>query len=80
MARQIKVKVGNTERNAIEQDFQIATEEWNEYTLLDGGRVRLKTSATKIFRLLDDSGRPSFDLQGEPEYLVRHNTLVVSKE
>ena len=32
----LKVQVGDTERNAIEVDFEIGKEDWNVYCLLDG--------------------------------------------
>ena len=76
----LKVQVGDTERNAIEVDFEIGKEDWNVYCLLDGGRIRMKTSALKILQLVDDQGNPTMNAEGEPEFLVRHNTQVVSKE
>ena len=78
--RIIKINVGNQERNAIEADFEIVGEHWNEYRLLDGGRIRMKTSALRIFRLVDDQGNPTSNREGDPEFVVRHNTQVVGME
>ena len=80
MPRIIKVRAGDQEFNAIEQQFEIASETWNEYRLLDGGTVRLKTSVQKVFRIVDEEGNPSHTPEGDPHVMVRHNTVVVSSE
>jgi len=78
MPNVIKVRVGNQDYDAIEQQFEIRRENWNEYQLLDGGVVRLKTTAQKIYRILDASGQPAFTAGGDPHALVRHSTQVVT--
>lgn len=79
--RTTKVQIENGEElDAIELDFEIHKEEWAEYKLLDGGRVRLKTSALKIFRILDVDGNLAYDPNGDPSILVSHNTQIVSTE
>ena len=80
MARVVRLKLGDTEVDAIEQDFEIAREEWNEYRLADGGRVRVKTSVQKIFRLLDSEGKPLYSPEGDPQVLVRHVAEIVASE
>ncbi len=80
MPRIIKVKVGNVDRDAYEVDFEIGREEWNEYKLVDGGRVRVKTTVQKIARLLDAQGKPEFTPDGDPNVVVRHNTQVIASE
>ncbi|MBI2867596.1 MAG: hypothetical protein HYX97_04600 [Chloroflexi bacterium] len=74
----VKIRIGNQEFDAIEQEFEIRSENWNEYHLLDGGKVRLKTTVQKIYRVLDASGKPALTAQGDPHILVRHSTQVVS--
>ena len=64
----------------IEREFNIKSEDWNVYELLDGGTVRLKTSVQKIHRVVDQEGTPQFDANGEPVYIVRHNSVVVVSE
>ena len=60
MARVTKVQIANgEERDAVELDFEIQNEQWDEYKLLDGGRVRMKTSALRMFRVLDAHGDPA---------------------
>ena len=81
MARKTRVQIANgEERDALELDFEIQKEEWDEYKLLDGGHVRLKTSALKMFRVLDTQGKPAYTPDGDPLILVRHNTQIVSTE
>ena len=79
--RTTKIQIENGEElDAIELDFETHKEEWDEYRLLDGGRVRLKTSALKIFRILDPDGNPAYTPDGDPFILVRHSTQIVSTE
>lgn len=81
MARITKVRLeSGEERDALELDFEIQAEQWNEYKLLDGGRVRLKTSAIKILRVLDTEGNPAYTPDGDPLVWVRHNTYIASSE
>ena len=75
-----RIKVGDREVNAREEDFEIVREGWNEYRLLDGGSVRVKTTVARIFRVLDDDGRPVYDQDGDPQVVVRHNTQIVAAE
>ena len=80
MPNVIKLKVGDQEHEAIEQTFEIYQENWNEYKLADGGRVRLKTTVQKIYRILDSQGNPASDPNGDPQIVVRHSTQVVASE
>lgn len=80
MPRTIKVTLGDKEHDAIELDFEVEREQWNEYKLLDGGRVRLKTSPQRIFRILDEAGNPAYTDQHDPFVIVRHNTQIVATE
>lgn len=80
MARIVKLKIGDQEVDAIEQDFEIGREEWSEYKLLDGGVIRVKTSVQKIFRIVDAQGQPLISPEGDPQVLVRHNTQVVASD
>ena len=80
MAGIVKIKVGNEEVDAIEQQFNIQREEWNEYKLFDGGLVRLKTSIQRIFRVVDSDGNPTHNAQGDPNIVVRHRSDIVAAE
>ena len=80
MQRKMKVTVGGKEYDALELDFEIVSEQWNEYKLLDGGRVRIKTSPQRIFRILDEDGNQAFTDQRDPFVIVRHNTQIVATD
>lgn len=80
MPRFVKLSLGDTEVSGVEQDFEISREEWNEYKLLDGGVVRLKTTVQRIYKIVDDDGNPTYNDQGEPQMLIRHKSDVVTRE
>ncbi len=52
----------------IKPDF--SEEPWNEYLLDDGVKISIKTEALAI------SGTTLFDAEGEPVYLINHQTLI----
>ena len=78
MARIVKVRFGNQEVDAVEADFTIGREEWNEYKLLDGGTVRLKTTVTRIYIAVDANGNPRYNPDGSPMIAASHKSDVVS--
>lgn len=78
MGRKMRIKLGNTEVDVLELDFEVVREEWNEYRLLDGGRVRIKAIPQKIFRALDAEGKPSFTPEGDPNIIVRNSLNIVT--
>ena len=80
MPRIVKLKLVDGEVNGVEQDFEISREEWNEYKLLDGGVIRMKTSVLQIFKVVDDDGGPVYNVQGAPQMLIRHKSDVVVRE
>ena len=61
----------------IERDFEIDREQWNVYSLLDGGTVRVKTSVQKIYQVVDAEGTPVHDQTGLPVYAASHKSEVV---
>ena len=68
----VKVKAGNQVFDAIEQQFEVGKEEWNEYKLLDGGTVRIKITAHRIYRIVDSEGNQMYDEVGEALEDVNH--------
>ena len=74
----VKVPVNGEECDAIEMDFQIHDESWNEYRLTDGTRVRTKSIVSRILRILDDEGSPAFNDEGDPLVYVRHRVEIVA--
>ena len=47
-------------------DYKTLSEEWNEYVLEDGTKIRIKFTVTRI------SKTDKFDRRGEPIYVVEH--------
>jgi hypothetical protein len=56
MGRKTQIRVDGGIVEVSEEDFEIVREDWNEYRLLDGGTVRVKTTVARIFRVLDEKG------------------------
>ena len=77
MAGIISIRMGDREVKAIERDFEVSKEEWNVYKLLDGGTVRIKTSAMKIFQVVDEDGSPQYTSEGDLLMVVRHKSDIV---
>lgn len=75
-----KMNVGGREVFVREVQFEIDREEWNEYKLLDGGRVRVKTVVLRIFRMVDENDKPLFNAEGDPEVVVRSNLQIVATD
>lgn len=72
-----KMNLGGKEVLVQELDFEIGREEWNEYRLLDGGKVRVKNTVVRIFRVVDEEGHQVFNADNDPEIAVRATTQVV---
>ena len=73
VGKKIKVKLR-------EVSFEAIKEGWNEYKTEDGKKIRLRTVAIKISKVLDEKGNPVKSAEGEPLYVVNHNTVVVTSE
>jgi len=67
-------------RKVEEIDFEIVKEDWNEYQLIDGTYMKLKTIVQKILWVLDDEGNRQFTMDGDPYLLVRSTNQVVATE
>lgn len=80
MPRRRIMKIGGKDVSTIEVDFEIVREEWNEYKLLDGGIVRVKTTPIRISRILEPDGNPAVTKDGDPHLNVQHTTYIVSRE
>ena len=81
MARIVKVKLADgRDVNAMEVAFDIRREEWNEYELSDGGRVRVKTVVQKILKVVDDEGWQVYDANGDPIMIARNSVVISASE
>ena len=80
MDRIVELTIEGQPVKAIDIDFEIKTEPWSEYSLLDGGTVRVKTIVHRILWLLDGDGQKMYDAEGMPSLAVRHRAEVVSSQ
>lgn len=64
--------------NIQHEHFETYNEDWNEYELRDGIRVRVKTVVTGIGRALDPNGQLMRTPEGNPLVRVSHTTLVTA--
>ena len=67
------------EVDAVELDFNVTREEWNEYKLIDGGVVRVKTNVQRIFAVLNPDGTRRKQPDGSPALVVAHKSDVVAR-
>lgn len=65
-------------RKVMEMDYVAEKEEWSIYELEDESVVKMRVTAGKIFRVLDDKGNPQFNPDGDPFFIVTHNVQIIS--
>ena len=80
MATVIQLPWGDGTHPAIEIPFTITKEDWAEYALDDGGRVRVKTTVTRLFVLLGEDEQPLRDELGNRVLAAHHTTQVTISE
>ena len=80
MPRKVQVKVDGRDVDAVEISFTIKREEWNEYELADGGRVRMRSAVHRILQVLDEDGKPARNPAGELMMVVQSQNAVVVSE
>ena len=71
MAAVQKVIINGNEALGVEVDFDIKHESWDEYQLLDGGVIRVKSTVIHIFRVVDEDGQQRYTEDERPMYVVR---------
>ena len=64
-------------RLGIELDFDNQQEHWNYYKLLDGGRIKSKTTILKIYKIVDTEGNQIKDDNGNLVFQAMHKTDIV---
>ncbi len=62
------------ETDAVDVDFQIRKEDWNEYLLMDGSIVKMKLVVSGILRVQGE-----YDNEGNPVYIVRSQNVMAVK-
>jgi len=75
-----KQVISGEEYEVREESFETIREDWAEYIMASGVRVRVKTQVGKLFRILDEKGNPAVNAQGDPFVVVRHQLVIVSSE
>ena len=55
---------------ADEVDFQTRKEEWNEYQLMDGSIIKMKSVVAGIVKV-----KGEFDVEGNPVYVIRSQNV-----
>jgi len=71
MDRPTKLTYQGREIDAVEVDFKVLKEDWNEYDLADGTRVKVKYVASNMVRLINE-----YDNDGDPIYLVKSSNVL----
>jgi hypothetical protein len=59
------------EIETVEVDFKVVKEDWNEYELADGTKIKMKAVTSIINRAIDE-----FDSDGNPLYLVKSSNVI----
>lgn len=72
------LSVGGTELLVHDEEFRTIREDWSEYELASGAKVRVKLIVQKISRVLDKDGNPEFDTDGDPRVVIRHQVQIVA--
>ncbi len=67
----MKVEYQGKAVEALEVEFLVRKEDWNEYQLTDGGVLRLKAVLTDVIKLEGER-----DPEGNPVYLVRSTNVL----
>lgn len=69
-----KINFQGRELDAVDVDFQIRKEDWNEYQAMDGSIIKMKLVVSGILRVQGE-----YDAEGNPVYVVRSQNLMVVK-
>ena len=69
-----RINFQGQEVDAAEVQFQTRKEDWNEYQLMDGSVIKMKTVVGEVFRIED-----KYDNEGNPVYQVKSNNLLMVK-
>jgi hypothetical protein len=69
-----KINFQGHDVEATEVQFQTHKEDWNEYQLMDGTVIKIKTVMGEIFRI-----EGMYDSEGNPVYQVKTSNLLIVK-
>lgn len=73
------VNVNGQDLEVVDVGFEASKPEaWNEYALVDGGRIRLKLSVNRVLQVLEPDGLNALTPEGDRFLVVQStNQLVV---
>ena len=70
--------VGDKEMDGVEIDFDPVKEQWNEYELRDGGRIKMRLTVQRVYQMLDEQGQPAKTPTGDRFLVIEsQNQMVV---
>lgn len=70
MARRTRINIGDRTIEAEDMEFTTGREDWNEYMVEDGYKVRIKLVVSSILKTGER------DPQGNPVYIVQSTNIV----
>ncbi|MDA2918595.1 hypothetical protein MYX76_03705 [Desulfobacterota bacterium AH_259_B03_O07] len=73
MATKTKTRFQGKEVEALNLNFEVNKEGWNEYTTDDGSVVKVKLVVTKILRVEDQ-----YSQDGDPIYMIQSGNVVTA--
>ena len=67
---------GQPKISVVEVEFETVKEDWNEYALADGTKLRVKNVLTRVFMQVDEHGAVIYNEHGEPNVIITGNQVV----
>jgi len=67
-----KLPYEGREVEAVDVDFKVIREDWNEYQLSDGTELRMRLVVSNVFLLPEE-----YDPEGNPVYVVKSGNILV---
>ncbi len=67
---------GNQKISVTEVDFDVVKEDWAEYLLSDGTKLRVKNVLMRAFMQVDEAGNIIYNENGEPNVIIVGNQVL----
>jgi hypothetical protein len=75
----VKIEVlGRGLLDVVEQGFEAVNEGWSEYRVADGGIIRTRGTALRVYRVVGPDKKPAFTPDGQPDYVVTQTMQMTS--
>ncbi|MGV0985016.1 MAG: hypothetical protein ACOYB2_10705 [Limnohabitans sp.] len=72
-----KITLNGQEHDCVEVPFEVKSEPWCEYELLDGGRLRVRNIVVRVWMVLGADGKPLLNADGDPTVIANTQTVNV---